>query len=220
MNELIKALPAETVREYLNADAWILDTRPADVFIHGFVPGAVFIDMEDDLPAVVSWLDPCLPENIILITSPGQEQQVYARLIAAGARRICGYLSGGMDRWLSENGSSDMLIEIEADELAMDIPHDRRLEIIDVRLPEDFKEAHIQGATSIPFPEFADTLTIAGINEDHNLYFMDDGSGKGITTACLLKRHGYHQLRYVKGGFEKARQTKGIPVVVERPNQT
>jgi rhodanese-related sulfurtransferase len=106
-----------------------------------------------------------------------------------------------------------MIIDIEPDELAMDIPHDTKLEIIDVRKPGEFNTAHVKGAVNVPVDTLIDPVTIAQINEDNNLYIQCAGGYRSVIAASLLKRQGYHNLRNVLGGFAKIKGVKNIPIV-------
>jgi rhodanese-related sulfurtransferase len=51
------------------------------------------------------------------------------------------------------------------------------------------------------------------LEDDHNLYVHCAGGYRSVIAASLLKRHGYHNLRNVLGGFAKIKTEKKIPVV-------
>ena len=63
-----------------------------------------------------------------------------------------------------------MIIDIEPDELAMDIPFDDKLVVIDVRREPEFADGHVQGAINIPLEEMTDPASMANIEDDHNVY--------------------------------------------------
>ena len=130
-----------------------------------------------------------------------------------GIDNVQGYLEGGYETWQNSGEEIDMIIDIEPDELAMDIPHDNLLEIIDVRKPAEFETAHVKGAVNMPLDTLADPLNVAMIDDDNNLYVHCAGGYRSVIAASLLKRHGYHNLRNVLGGFAKMKAEKGIPVV-------
>lgn len=192
--------------------AIILDTRPATQFTLGFVPDSIFIGLDGRF---AEWAGSLLPFDrpIWLIAEPGKEQESIVRLSRVGIDNVAGYLDGGYDAWHAAGERIDMIIDIEPDELAMDLPHDSMLEVIDVRKPAEFESAHVKGATNVPLDTLNDPLQIAMIEDDKNLYVHCAGGYRSVIAASLLKRQGYHNLRNVLGGFGKMKNEKGIPVV-------
>ncbi|MBD0351797.1 MAG: MBL fold metallo-hydrolase, partial [Flavisolibacter sp.] len=66
----LKPLSIEEVKEALQNDVLLLDTRPAAQFIHGFIPGSIFIGLEGRF---AEWAGSLLPfdKPIILVTEEG-----------------------------------------------------------------------------------------------------------------------------------------------------
>ncbi len=200
-------------KEVVNSDdAWILDTRASSVFTEGFVPGSISIGLDG---RYAEWAGTLIPNKqpLVLVTEAGKEKESITRLARVGIDNVLGYLEGGYETWKSSGEEIDMIIDIEPDELAMDIPHDNLLEIIDVRKPAEFEAAHVKGAVNMPLDTLADSLNVAMIDDDNNLYVHCAGGYRSVIAASLLKRHGYHNLRNVLGGFAKMKTEKGIPVV-------
>ena len=106
-----------------------------------------------------------------------------------------------------------MIIDIEPEEFAMDLPHDTKLDIIDVRKQGEYDAGHIKGAHLVPLDTMMDPLSIATIDDENNLYVHCAGGYRSVIAASLLKRQGYHNLRNVLGGYAKIRNIKKIPVV-------
>ena len=118
-----KALTIAGFKEQVSADAIILDTRPAAEFTHGFIPGSLFIGLEGRF---AEWAGSILPfdKKIILVTPTGKEEESVVRLSRVGFDKMTGFLQGGFDAWKNAGEKIDMIIDVEADELMMDIPHD------------------------------------------------------------------------------------------------
>lgn len=207
-----EALTVEAFREKARNGAWILDTRDATVFTSGFIPGAISIGLDG---RYAEWAGSLLPfdQPLILVTEAGREKESVIRLARVGIDSVQGYLQGGFAAWKDAGEPIDMIIDIEADELAMDIPHDSRLEIIDVRKESEFEAGHVKGAQNIPLSTMNDVLTVAQIDDEKNLYIHCAGGYRSVIAASLLKKQGYHNLRNVLGGFGKIKQTKGMPLV-------
>lgn len=208
----MKALSIADFKEKM-ADAWILDTRNETIFTQGFIPGSISIGLNGRF---AEWAGIMLPFNqpLILVTDPGKEKETITRLARVGIDNVHGYLDGGYDAWVQAREPIDLIIDIEPDELAMDIPHDNLLEIIDVRKPGEFDTAHVKGAINIPLDTLSDPLNVAMLDDQSNLYVHCAGGYRSVIAASILKRHGYHNLRNVLGGFAKMKEQKGIPVVM------
>lgn len=207
-----KALGLAAFKEEVKNGAWILDTRPASVFTEAFIPGSVSIGLDG---RYAEWAGILLPfdQKLVLVTEPGKEKESIVRLARVGIDKVVGYLEGGLKTWKESGEKTDMIIDIEADELAMDIPHDNKLEIIDVRKPGEFEGGHVKGANNIPLDSFTDMVTIADIDDEHNLYIHCAGGYRSVIAASILKRQGYHNLRNVLGGYASIKQQENIPLV-------
>lgn len=213
MAQAMTALSVADFKNKVKEGAWILDTRPAAVFTQEFVPGAISIGLDGRF---AEWAGSLLPlkQPLVLVTEPGKEEESVVRLARVGIDNVQGYLKGGLDAWRDAGEQLDMIIDIEPDELAMDIPHDNRLEVIDVRKQSEFDAGHIKGAYNAPLDTLMDPANIAMIDSDNNLYVHCAGGYRSVIAASLLKRQGYHSLRNVLGGFAKMKQVKNMPVVI------
>ncbi len=76
----------------------ILDTRNANVFTEGFVPGSISIGLEGSF---AEWAGSLLPFNqpMLLVTAAGQEEETIVRLARVGFDKVEGYLEGGYEAW-------------------------------------------------------------------------------------------------------------------------
>ncbi len=209
----LKALSIAEFKQQVANDVWILDTRAATVFTQGFVPGSISIGLDGRF---AEWAGTMLPlkQALVLVTEAGKEKESVTRLARVGIDNIHGYLDGGYEAWAAAGETIDLIIDIEPDELAMDLPHDNLLEVIDVRKPTEFEAGHVKGAVNIPLDTLTDPGHIAEIDDTHNLYVHCAGGYRSVIAASLLKRQGYHNLRNVLGGYAKMKQEKGIPVVL------
>ena len=106
-----------------------------------------------------------------------------------------------------------MIIDVEPDELAMDIPHDANLQVVDVRRETEFAEGHVKGAINMPLNEMNDVALIADFEENQNLYIHCGGGYRSVIACSLMKSHGLHNLRNVVGGWDKIKEEKTIKVV-------
>ncbi len=212
METAMTPLSVAELKEKMANDVWLLDTRPATEFTQAFIPGAISIGLEGRF---AEWAGSLLPfdQPLVLVTDPGKEEESVIRLARVGFENVQGYLEGGLSTWIDAGEEIDMIIDIEPDELAMDMPHDNRLEVIDVRKPTEYDAGHVKGAANVPLDTMKDIFNIALISSENNLYVHCAGGYRSVIAASLLKRQGYHNLRNVLGGFSKMKDQKGLKIV-------
>ncbi len=204
-------LSVEAFKKLMQEDTIILDTRHASVFTQGFIPGSIFIGLEGRF---AEWAGSILPfdKSILLITEAGKEEETVVRLSRVGFDKMEGYLKGGFDAWAATGEKTDLIIDIEADELAMDIPHDPNLIVVDVRRETEYANGHVKDAQNIPVEEMTDIANLAQFEDNQNLYVHCAGGYRSVIAASLMKRQGIHNLRNVLGGWGKIKEEKGIKV--------
>lgn len=210
----LKPLSIADVKKAIDDGILILDTRREEVFTQGFIPGSVFIGLEG---RYAEWAGSLLSfdEPMILVTEIGKEREAVVRLARVGFSKVMGYVEGGFEAWKTAGEPVDLIINVEADELAMDIPFDENLVVVDVRKPTEFAEGHVKDAVNIPLNDMVDPLNIANLDEQDNIYVHCQGGYRSVIASSLLKRQGLHNLRNVLGGWNKIRQETKIPTEKE-----
>lgn len=212
-NVLAKALKPLSVKDFKTLmqkeNIIILDTRNGDIFPQGFIPGSIFIGLEGRF---AEWAGVLLPfdKTLILVTEEGKEKETIIRLARVGFENFEGYLKGSFEAWKNAGEEIDLIINIEVDELAMDIPFDENLKVIDVRREPEFVEGHVQGAINIPLSKLSDPFSMANMDETDNLYIHCESGYRSVIAASLFKRQGIHNLHNVSGGWNKIRDQEKI----------
>ncbi len=186
-------------------DVIILDTRNSNTFTQGFVPGAISIGLDGRF---AEWAGSLLPfdKPFLLVTETGRERETIVRLARVGFDKIEGYLNGGFEAWQAAGEQVDMVIDIEVDELAMDIPFDPNMVIIDVRKNPEYADGHIKEALNIPLTDLMDPASMADLDDKHNIYVHCAGGYRSVIACSLLKRQGIHNLHNVLGGWGKIKE--------------
>ena len=187
----------------------VLDTRNANVFMHGFVPGSISIGLEGRF---AEWAGTLLPftKTIVLVTDKGQEKETATRLARVGFQDFGGYLKGGFEAWQKAGEEIDIIIDVDADEVAMDIPFDENLVILDVRKEPEFADGHVKDAENIPLEHLIDPASMANIEDTDNLYVHCAGGYRSVIACSLLKREGIHNLRNINGGYAAIKEIAKI----------
>lgn len=212
----LKPLSIPAFKEFQsNEDVIVLDTRKASVFTAGFVPNSISVGLEGRF---AEWAGSLLPfdKTIVLVTEAGKERETVVRLARVGFSKMEGYLDGGFEAWQQAGEEVDMIIDVEADELAMDLPFDQNLVVVDVRRETEFADGHIQGAQNIPLAEMTDPGNLATLEEHQNLYVHCAGGYRSVIAASIMKRQGIHNLRNILGGWGTISKQEGIEIVKEK----
>ncbi|RYZ20952.1 MAG: rhodanese-like domain-containing protein [Chitinophagaceae bacterium] len=219
MNDVLEKglmpLSVEEVKKHLDNDAIIVDTRPSSEFTVGFIPESIFIGLEGRF---AEWAGSILPfdKDIILVSEPGKEKEAVTRLARVGFSRFVGFLNGGIEAWKAADQELDMIVDVEADELAMDIPFDENLVVVDVRRETEYADGHVKDAVNLPLNDMIDPANMAQFQEDQNIYVHCAGGYRSVIAASLLKRQGIHNIRNILGGWAKIKEQEKIQTDKEK----
>lgn len=206
----LQPLSVEKVKASKDSDDIILlDTRPASLFMEGFIPDSIFIGLDG---RYAEWAGSLLPfdKTLLIVAESGKEKESVVRLTRVGFSKFAGYIEGGFEAWKAAGEEIDMVISVEADELAMDIPHDDRLVVLDVRREAEFADGHVKDAVNIPLQTLNDPGSMANIEDDQNLYIHCASGYRSVVAASLFKRQGIHNLYNVLGGWNKIKLEEKI----------
>jgi hydroxyacylglutathione hydrolase len=216
LKKAMKALSVDEFKEKIKDDnVVILDTRKSAVFTEGFIPSSISIGLDG---RYAEWAGSLLPfdKTLLLVTEEGKEEESIIRLARVGFDKMAGYLNGGYGAWKNAGEKIDLIIDVEADELAMDLPFDPNIVVVDVRKEMEFADGHVKDAINLPLNDLTDPGLMADFDDKQNIYVHCAGGYRSIIAASLLKRQGIHNIRNVVGGWGKIKEQEGkIEVVKE-----
>jgi len=185
----------------------LIDTRTQDQWMSSHIPNALHIT-----PATVKYavamgaIEKTSP--LVFVLDPSLEKETLAYFKEAGFSNILGYLEGGFNTWYSSGNKYDMLIDVEVDELAMDIPFDEFLMPLDIRTEEAFNKSHIKNSVSLPLSEFMDPGSMSELDEHFNIYLISEDGTTNSLAASILKKQGIHNIRIVNEGWNAVQGLK------------
>ena len=196
----------------------IIDTRTDVEFLQGYIPGSIHIGLDEikTLNALKIIEHDC---PIILVCTQGTEAILIKRFELLGYTQVKGYLQGGFSTWSDAYQKIDLIIEVEVDELAMDIPFDEYLMVLDIRAEEVYDKGHIKDAIHLPLIEFGDPGSMSELDEHFNIYIIDDLGKQLLLAASVLKRQGIHNIRIVKDGWDAVEFLKNKFKIVASPKK-
>jgi hydroxyacylglutathione hydrolase len=128
----------------------VLDTRPGDIFLQGFVPKSINIGFKGPFDHFLAQVFPNKAQKILLITEIDSQDTVYNHLLKLGYTHVIGVLDGGIETWKS-NEDVVSLSNISAGEFRK---RSGQGHIVDVRTNKEFGNGHIDNAMNIPLTDF------------------------------------------------------------------
>jgi glyoxylase-like metal-dependent hydrolase (beta-lactamase superfamily II)/rhodanese-related sulfurtransferase len=210
LSKALKTLSVLAVKQIVkDKDVIVLDTRHADIFVQGFIPGSVSIGLEGRF---AEWAGNLLSfdKPLILIAEKGKEKESAIRLARVGFENFEGYLEGEFEAWKKAGEPIDMIVDVDADEVALDLLFDPQMVVVDVRKQVEFANGHIKNAVNIPLDTLTDPVSMAAFDDTDNLYIQCGGGYRSVIASSLFKKQGIHNLRNVAGGWTALKANKKI----------
>lgn len=184
-------------------EALVLDTRHQDVFAKGFIPGSIFIGIDDNFAMWVGALIPDLQQPILFISEPGREEEVVTRLARVGYDNAIGYLKGGFESWKKAGEEVDTLKEITAEAFAKRF--NKNMNVLDVRRTSEFDAEHLVGAVNFPLDFINRNMN--QVDRDTKYYLHCAGGYRSAIAASILQSRGFDQIVNIRGGYKALSET-------------
>lgn len=184
-------------------EALVLDTRHQNDFAKGFIPGSIFIGIDDNFAMWVGALITDLKQPILFISDPGREEEVVTRLARVGYDHTIGYLDGGFTTWKDAGEEVDTVEEITAEKYAERFkPADN---LLDVRRTSEFATEHLVGATNFPLDFINQHMQ--ELDRDRRYFLHCAGGYRSMIAASILKSRGFDHVVNIRGGYKALQET-------------
>ncbi|MBP9744935.1 MAG: rhodanese-like domain-containing protein, partial [Saprospiraceae bacterium] len=190
--------------------AVLLDTRPATDFYKGYVPQSINIGLKGDFAPWVGSLIADVNQPILLITSPGEEEESVTRLSRVGFDNVLGHLEGGVDEWIKSGKEIDTVDRITVDAFKGALESGGH-QILDVRKESEYEGGHVANAENKPLANINDW--IRDINPAKHYLIHCAGGYRSMVAASILQARGYRNFSEIEGGYAAISQTE-IPTTV------
>ncbi|MEM0517290.1 MULTISPECIES: MBL fold metallo-hydrolase [Aequorivita] len=187
--------------------AVILDVRHQSAFIEGHIPRSIFIGLDGGFAPWVGALLANVEQEILLVVSPGREEEAVTRLSRVGFDRTLGYLNGGIEAWQNAGKEIDTLESVEADVFKEKL--ENNIPVFDVRNDGEFANGRIACATHAPLGFL--NQYVSAFPDGNKCYLYCAGGYRSVIAASILKGRGIHNVVNVAGGFAAIKNV-GIPV--------
>jgi rhodanese-related sulfurtransferase len=202
-----KALSISAFKDAVATGATILDTRKADDFEKGFVPGAINIGLNGQFAVWVGTLVD-ISKPLVLVTDEGAEEETVLRLARVGYENVIGYLKDGVGGW---DSSLSTIRSISAEDMSAEMK--KGSVVVDVRKQGEWNTAHIKHATFLPLADFP---AITEPMDRDQPYLVHCGGGyRSMTAISIMTKQGFKNLTNIYGGFG-AMQQAGLEVETDQ----
>ncbi|MBT7862991.1 MAG: MBL fold metallo-hydrolase [Gemmatimonadetes bacterium] len=192
-----------------DAGAQLLDVREGDDFAGAHLMGSINIDLDGKF---ASWAGSLLAHDrpIILIASPGSQEEATMRLGRIGFDLVAGYLQDGMMALAHRDDLVGRRERITALTLQEQRQEGMDAFVLDVRSASERSEGQIPESTHIPLPQLPKHLE--EIPRDRPVIVYCAGGYRSAVAGSLLALHGIDQVIDLVGGIS-AWEAAGLPTV-------
>jgi glyoxylase-like metal-dependent hydrolase (beta-lactamase superfamily II) len=197
-------LTTAQVKEEVKRGALIIDTRKADDFEKGFIPGSINLGLNGQFAVWAGTLID-IKQPLVLITDSEKEHEAILRLARVGYENVVGYLIGGVGAW------DEPLHKVHSIE-AKELNKFASAEVLDVRKPGEWSVSHLKGALFVPLGDMP--VNLSGLDKNKPYVVHCGGGYRSMTAISIMKREGFTDLINVYGGFT-AMVNAGLEIEVE-----
>ncbi len=213
----VRGLPPKFFKEATEDDDNVLiDTRMMLAFGGGHIKGALSIGGSPMLSIWAGWLlDPNKP-ILLVLESDEKLDEVVRLFLRTGYTKFAGYLVGGMKAWDNAGLPLDEVGQMTVHEIKT---RGKKLQVLDVRSPDEWKGGHIPNARHIFLGELREKIGELDKSKPTAVY-CDSGYRASIATS-ILKREGFGCVCNVPGSWQ-AWKKAGFPVdgVIEEKKES
>lgn len=203
----VRGLPPEMFKQAIRKKNTVLiDTRTMLAFGGGHIRGALNIGGNPMLSIWAGWLlDPKKP-LLLVLESDDQLNEIVRYFVRTGFTRFAGYLVGGMMAWNNAGLPLDSLGQMTVHEVKR---AGKRMQLLDVRSPDEWKSGHIPHARHAFLGELREHLGKLDRKKKTAVY-CDSGYRASIA-ASILQQVGFSNVYSIPGSWQ-AWENAGLPV--------
>jgi len=197
-----------------NSKAVLLDVRTPDEFELGFINNSINIGLNGRFAEWAGKLISFDEPIIIISNNESDAKEAIVRLARVGFENVIGYLMGGFNSWKKLELPFDMVISIDAYEFSLDVKHETKINIVDVRNDGEFEEGHVLNASNFPLHNLQEKPL--DVDSDKSIYVHCLSGYRSMIAASILKKLGYGNIKNISGGWKALIETD-ITTVIPQP---
>jgi hydroxyacylglutathione hydrolase len=195
------ALDAETFEQVAQQEeALIIDTRPAQLFKGGFIPGSIFIGLDGSFAPWVGALVSDLQQPLLLLVEEGRQEEAVTRLARVGYDNALGFLAGGIEAWKMAGKPVDSIDSLPAEQFATLPTREDYSQVLDVRKPAEFLSQHLEGAENFPLDYL--NANMGRLDRRRRYYLYCQSGFRSMIAASILRSRGFGKVVDIAGGWK------------------
>jgi hydroxyacylglutathione hydrolase len=177
----------------------VIDLREQTAFGAGHIPGAFGIGAGKMLSMWAAWVVP-YDTPVLLIGDEAAMEQATRSLIRVGLDGVQGFLDGGITTWIDAGLPVATLPQIAPKGLQERLDAGERLQVLDVRTDNEWREGHLPGALHIIGGYLATRL--GDVPRDKPLVVMCGSGYRSTIASSVLERAGFDDVTNLTGGMK------------------
>ncbi|GHO93130.1 MBL fold hydrolase [Reticulibacter mediterranei] len=186
----------------------IVDTRHADEYAVGHIPGTINIPLNGSFITWAGWLLP-YDRPFLLIADAAEVAQAQRSLSLIGLEHIAGYLPiDAINKWEASGNSLERIQTMDVATLRQRLQQEH-IQLLDVRGASEYAAGHIEGSKNIPLGYLERHLQ--EILTDRTIAVHCQAGTRSAIAVSILAAHGFKQSIDILKGFA-AWQKAGNPV--------
>jgi hydroxyacylglutathione hydrolase len=192
-------LPPERVVGLLEHGGLVIDTRPADAFAGGHIPGTINIPLTTSFSTWAGWLVPYDREFHLLVEDESSLDEAVLDLAMISLDRVGGYFQPqALEAWSATGRALATTPQMTVDELAA-ARETGRVAVLDVRGASEWERSHLPGVPNIPLGYLRERL--AELPTGRPLVVHCQGGGRSAIATSVLQSQGIGDVINLVGGF-------------------
>jgi hydroxyacylglutathione hydrolase len=200
-----RADPAELTAR-IAAGEWVVDLRSRKAFAYRHLTGTVSLGLDGPMATWLGWMAPADAPITLLGESEQQVADAQRELARIGIDRPAAAATGTPEQWAGDDTRLGTLTTATFTDLATaragrppyGLPTPEV--VLDVRMRNEWRRGHIDGAVHIPLPELPDRLD----DVPAGVVWVHCGSGYRAAAATSLLQRAGHQVVHIDDAYATA----------------
>ena len=177
----------------------IIDTREAEKFAQGFIPGAINIGLSGTFAVWVGTIINDIKQPLLIVAEPGTEAEVITRLARVGYDNSLGYLNATVEQYKASGRQLDTIASIAPAEFVALQKSNPSLPVLDIRRLNEFEKGHLTSAVNKPLEYINENLH--EIDPKTTQYVHCAGGYRSMVYVSFARHAGYKNLVNIQGGY-------------------
>jgi hydroxyacylglutathione hydrolase len=192
-----RRMQPDEVSAAIESGTLVVDTRSAEVYSRGHVPGTINIPLDRSF---LTWMGSLVPldQDVVLIGSEPQLAQAVSDLSLIGIDRVIGHAGPDfLHAWEQSGRPLEQVTELTVESAVTQIASG--VAIVDVRSTSEWMSGHIPGAVHVPLGTLRDRSS--ELPRDRPVIVYCQTGGRSSIAVSTLLAAGLRQAANLRGGL-------------------